>query len=472
MKKKTRTLIIIVVTAIVIAALVVAFLIWRMSRRESVRETLNLGNKYLSSLDFDGAAEQYSKALTIDPYNQEALQGLGISYAGSGNLEMSRQIMTDDMIAVTDPGMLRTYVDILSDAGDYQEAVHVMEYVLDAEDRDEDFTKYDEIVHKALEEPLGRSYPYAESQTVTVDISGGSVRTGGTNVLGALGTASNLGDAGANTGMTAAAFPGTAKSVFTTGSQSIVVDSGGHLWSAGSNRSGQKANQLATLIPEEGWTEETAIGSVAKVAGTGSTVFVLTTAGDLYVAGQNHGYVFGSSWLNHWTPVAAFGKIADIQYDGSSGIYVQTLSGRIYRADTYNFSTNSYVSSTIWSPVTKGAAAFSVGTNAFAVIDNSGLIPSEQFGNTLYPDEWVENDLDGNVIGTRPPFAVRQMACLEYCVYLLDSEGKVHFIKDRKETQVDIPESAAGIYTSAGSCVVRFEDGSYRLYDENGNEKS
>ena len=470
--KKNKTLITIVVVALLVAALVVGLLIFRASKKESVSDSLSLGNHYLTSLDYNGAIEQYNRVLAIDPYNQAALQGIAVSYAGNGNIEMSRQIMTDDMVQATEPEILRVYADILEDAEEYLDAARILEVVVDARDTDEDYANYQEVLLKALTRVFDRQYPYAESNNVSIDLNQGTVRTRGTNVLGALGTGANLGEYADTEAFSSADFPGAAESVFTTGTQSVVIDENGHLWSAGSNRSGQKANRTATLVPEEGWTEDTELGTVVKAAGTGSSVFALTAEGDLYVAGQNNGYVFGSSWLNTWTPVAAFGKVMDVQYDGANGIYVLAVSGRLYRAEVNQSSGTTYVSTTNWRSVDKDIVAFSSSGQALVAIDRDGQVRGGDGYEVEYPETWQTYDEQGQWTGNRPAFKAVQTAALEDGAYFLDDEGKVHFVKDGTASELALSQEAVSLYTSGSSCVVQMADGSYQLYDSDGKEKA
>lgn len=466
MKKKLKNKkIYAVVAGLFLAAVLATFLIILfLSGQGTVSKALSLGDKYLSDMDYDSAIREYSNVLSIDPMNRKAMTGLVLSYAGKGDHEMVKQIVTTDLSDTKDPVVLRTYGKVLEEEENYPKAIQVINRVIDIADEDEDYEWLEEVV----KECLGVRFDYGESATVTIVNENGQVYTMGNNVLGALGTTQNLGIDSVSDVLAPADFPGTAQSVYAFGSNSAVVDENGTLWLAGSNRSGQKALGSTQMIAASGWSEAASVGRVVKAAGVDSTLFALTDDGALWVVGQNSGFVPGSAWLDEWTQITGYGLILDIQSCQNTICFLSD-NGRIYRADSYRVD-DMIVTNASWKYSAHNAGIFTFNNSCMYWYSLDGSLESDGY-NILYPETWNQLDADGYQTGIRPPFDVRGMAALGRSIYLLSSEGELYYVCDGTVSQIETSGTVASIYSTEMSCVAELADGGYLLYDENGSRK-
>ena len=75
------------VVIIVIIAIIVGLILYKNSDAVKVREQLDLGQKYLSELEYDQAVAAYEIAIEIEPMNVDAYLGLADAYIGKGYYE-------------------------------------------------------------------------------------------------------------------------------------------------------------------------------------------------------------------------------------------------------------------------------------------------------------------------------------------------------------------------------------------------
>lgn len=464
---KSKKIIWIVIVAILIAAIVTGVIIWRMSKKNSVSETLSLGNNYLSELNFKSAIEQYNKVLAVDPINQDALAGLAASYAGMGDIEMAQRIFkSEDLIDSNNTVALRVYVNAIGNEPEsLNDALKIVNRLIEKEDKDEDYELYEQILSKILDVV----YEYSETDKVTIALNSDRVETMGTNVLGALGTDKNLGEYVISETLSNAEFTGNAKSVFTTGTLSIVLDNEGYIWSAGSNRSGQQANGTSELLTQSGWYRDTGISNVVKIAGGYSTLFALTSDGKLYVAGNNDGYTDASGWLPNWTLISRYGDVMDLQYSISAdsvNICFLSTDGKLYLSNinAWNYYYDySYSSFSKWSLVSKNVSMFSIAGDNIVYMTDDGKIVCNN-GYFMFPEEWSEYSINAFYPEYKVPFSVSSIAVTENEVYLLDKEKVLHYISNAELMDADENEEIARIYSSGNKCVAELAAGGYKLF--------
>lgn len=459
--KVHKKLYIILAIAIIIAALVAGFFIWYLSNSSSVSKTLTLGNEYLSDLNYDSAIKEYSKVLVVDPINEEALIGLVQSYTGQGNSQMVDTLIRTSPILASDTETLKKYASLLDEIGNYKQELEILDSLVAITDEDEFYEKKEEVLEKAM----NQNYLFASNEDHEACISNGAVQTMGTNVLGALGTDKDIRIPTQTGTFSDAAFPGTAKSVFVTGSCTAVVDTNDTLWLAGSNRSGQKATKNVELIAQSGWTEITSLTGVVKVAGTNGATFALTKQGRLFMVGANDGFVYGNAWQDEWTEITGYGTISDIQCNGEFVAFL-TSSGRIYGNTGYYYGNYSNMSK-VWMTMVSDAQDFAMTDNCFIYSSSDGTI-TDYYGTISFPSEWEVNDEYGYYLGYQAPYEIIDIATADNRAYLLDSDGILHSIYEGKENVVDQTGKIVSIYSSGNYCVAQFEDGSYQLYDVNG----
>ncbi|MBR0092594.1 MAG: tetratricopeptide repeat protein [Lachnospiraceae bacterium] len=87
LKKKSRKTAIIIVSAVVtilVAGTITGILVYSNSPSRRLQKQLDLGNRYLSDLDYEQAVAAYEAALTIDPKSAEAYQGLADIHIKNG----------------------------------------------------------------------------------------------------------------------------------------------------------------------------------------------------------------------------------------------------------------------------------------------------------------------------------------------------------------------------------------------------
>lgn len=450
----------------VAVVIVTGIIIYMMSGKKSVEDTLELGNKYLSNLDYDAAIREYGNVLQIDPMNEEALTGLAMSYAGLGNIEQAEQIFEIALAETKNADVWSSYAKVLEKSGNYKKAAQLVSLVLEQEDTEENYAWLEQI----LEKLFVTQYVYAQSDEAVVCIEEKDVLSQGNNVLGMLGVSADMGVQRNSATLQSAAFPGTPKSVFITGMNSYVIDDTNTLWTAGSNRSTQKVKNKVEWLPSAGWVKEDGLQGVVKVAGLDATVFALTDKGELWMRGTNTGYVKGSTWKKDWTQIQGYGMILDIQ-SKEGNIAFLTIEGEIYVAQIENvYANQTYITQSAWTLTANHASAFSFGEYGDLVyLTNDGFI-SSSYSITL-PEDWTVYDEYGYWKGYQSPFQVVDIAAVEETMYLLEDEGNLYCITEGNSTQVQNDGLFDAIYASGEYCVALSKEGGYVLLDEDGIKK-
>lgn len=79
-KELSKTRRIIVILAVVFSASVIGFIAFTNSPAQKLKRQLDLGEKYLSELNYEQAVAVFKEALAIDPNSQEVLSGLKEAY--------------------------------------------------------------------------------------------------------------------------------------------------------------------------------------------------------------------------------------------------------------------------------------------------------------------------------------------------------------------------------------------------------
>ena len=466
MKKAQKKLYIIVAVAFILIAIATGIIIWFLSNQETVSKALKLGNEYLSELDYDSAIKEYSKVLTLDPLNEEALTGLAMSYAGQGNVEMATSLFSNDLGNTKDIDVLRSYAQFLEKIQRYPSAVNIIYRIVEMEDNDDDYKWLNDV----LEKSMNTRHDYAESTSNSISMEDKTVYTMGSNVLGALGITTGLGSLSSTSQLAEAGFSGNARSVYTTGAGTAVIDENDTLWLAGSNRSGQKANSSVEMLATSGWTEVTTLQKVAKVAGIGNTTFALTKSGELYIIGGNNSYLSGASWVSDWTKISGYGKIRDIQCSSNITAFL-TVDGKLYMnyyTDYYGY----YEVTARWSCIADNVSVYSVKTDDVTYYTADGFI-NDYNRYISFPENWAVYDESGyTYLGSKPLFGVKGIAFVEDSLFLLADDGILYMVNSTTVKEVSMNGSIDSIYSTGTSCVVQFEDGEYQLLDSSGAVKT
>ncbi len=451
-----------IASAVVAAGVATAIIVGIVSSDGSVQESLSLGNSYLSDMDYESAIREYSNVLSVDPLNQDALIGLAKSYAGTGDTDMVEQIFENDLADNDTPEVMRAYAEIKVNNEEYAEALSVIQELVNQEDRDEDYEWMEEILSKVITV----RHDYSVSETVTIAMKQGTVQTMGNNVLGALGNSMNLGSTEKVTTLADADFSEAPVSVYASGANSMVIDTQGKLWIAGSNRSGQKSDGVQMKV-QSGWTKVEALDNVAKAAGTDSTIFALTQTGELWMIGENAGYLYGSGWQNDWKRVDAYGRIVDVQCQGSN-VLIQTMDGDVYFNDCRYYD-SAYAESLNWSCIASDISYISYNVNNLVCVDAQGIV--RYYDYCSFPYNWEYYDENGYWVGYKIPYEVAGIAAVNSTLFILTQKNELYYLNDGQCTKIATSSDMESIYTVGEQCVVQLSDGSYVLYDELGNVK-
>ena len=449
----------IIASAVVVTGIAIVLIASILTNDGSVQKSLSLGDSYLSDLDYNSAIREYSNVLAIDPLNQDALVGLAKSYSGTGDVDMVNRIFEQDLADNQTSEVMRAYAEIKTNNGEYMEALQAIQKIVEMEDRDEDYEWLSEVLAKVMQ----NRHEYAESDTVTIAMKQNAVQTMGSNILGALGNNVNLGQEERTTALADAGFGETPASVYASGANSMVIDTQGKLWIAGSNRSGQKTDGVQ-MIANAGWTKVEELSGVVKAAGTDSTLFALTQTGDLWMRGENAGYTYGSAWQDQWTQISVYGKVLDIQCVGNN-VLLHTLAGDVYRNQSTYY--NSYYQDGLnWELQASDIAHVSYEDNNLICVDAEGVV--RYYNYASFPYGWEYYDANGYWVGYKIPYEVADVAAVEDGIYILTDERELYWVKDGQCNLVSVKGEVESIYTLGNQCVAQWQNGGYGIFDSSG----
>lgn len=458
-KKKIAIVMGIATVAVVIAAAVVASFLLRTG---TIKKSVDLGDRYLSELDYDSAIQAYTNALSVDSLNKDALFGLAQCYSGKGDNTMARQILEDTLNTYSDAELKRYLAGLYLEDEEYEEALRLVTEAIEDEDSEEDYLWRDEILVKLFE----RGHEYTEGLNVTLAVREGNVVSKGSNVLGALGVSAGLGTDQYREQFANAEFPGTAKKVYTMETSSAVIDDTGSLWLAGSNRSGQKSVGSSTLIPTAGWQKAEELSDVVIAGGLASTALAVDQGGTLYAAGENRGYAPGDQWLPEFTPVYSLGTVIDLQVSGQRAAVLNT-KGELYMIDDSQYGGwnrgETGGRGLAWNKLFTGIKQFSISGNSLIYIDCDGRLVTDN-SDVRVPDDWYRAE-DGGGRSLQLGEGLKEAAVAEDALLLLDKEGALRLARGGKAFTLELGKAAAHIYSTGATFVLELEDGSYEVYD-------
>ena len=98
--KKSKMPLIILLTAVLVvmvAVLVIAALVavQSVSPKQRLQKQLEIGDRYLSELDYEQAVVAYRTAIEIDPKNVDAYLGLADAYVGMNDHEEAVNVLAE-----------------------------------------------------------------------------------------------------------------------------------------------------------------------------------------------------------------------------------------------------------------------------------------------------------------------------------------------------------------------------------------
>lgn len=462
-KKKIAIVMACATVVVVIAAAVMASFLLRTG---TIKKSVDLGDRYLSELDYDSAIQAYTNALSVDSLNKDALFGLAQSYSGKGDSAMARQILEDTLKTYSDAELKRYLANLYLEEEDYEEALRLITDAIEDEDSEEDYRWRDEILVKLFE----RGHAYAAGETVTLAIREGNVVSMGSNILGALGVSAGLGTDRYREQFANAEFPGTARKVYTMETSSAAIDENGSLWLAGSNRSGQRSVGSSTLIPEAGWHKAEELENVVIAGGAESTVLAVDQEGILYVAGENRGYAPGGQWLPTFTPVYGLGTVIDLQVTNQRAVILNT-KGELHAVDLSENGTRDRGETSIrglsWQKLLSGVKQFSANGNSLIYVSADGRLVADNAGVKV-PDDWYKAEDDGSrslQLGD-----VKEAAVSGDALLLLDKEGNLRLAKGGEAFTLELGKAVSHIYSTGSMFVMELEEGGYEVYDGESEE--
>ena len=423
---------ILVCILLVAAALAAGLLVSRGAGSGTAEQHLSLGQRYLNELNYSGAILEFSNAIRLDPRSKDARVGLAQAYAATGSYDFAADVLED----VQDPNrpdeeLAAALVEIYRQGKNYGKAIRLVDELIGLTDD----PQYETLREELMRAWYAGSRGWAAGTDQELVIRGGSVMSRGRNTLGQLGTAAGLGDPDhEQTDFLAAAFPGTARSVYCAGRTSYVLDASGDLWACGENRWGQMGGSYAATLPESGWIRLTDSGDVVSLAGTAGRVLVLKLDGTLWEAGAGTGQTLKR--------VMSFGRVLQISACGQQ-LYVLATNGRLFRS-----------SGSDWYLVSKGVVSFCTGDDGAVWLTEDGAIGCE-FGLDC-PDtwSWQEN-------GALPPdLEITAVAGDSSALLMLGADGVLYLLSDRSVTAAGETGSIIDLFCANGMILAQREDGS------------
>lgn len=462
MKKKSglKKGILIAVLCVLVFALAL-FIFMRIYSRDRMSEQLALGEKYLNASDYNAAILAYQQALEIEPANTEAIVGLAQAYNAIGDSDFALELLNQLGGESRDPEVQEMEAAIHEENGDIEEAIQIIEKLIDMTDDDDYYDKLDELV----EQKLSSLHLYGNSGGHEAVIAGG-LKTRGLNVTGQLGTDQGLNRADyVQSQFKDAGFTQNAVEVYCVAQNTYVIDDAGNLWAAGTNRSGQEATGSSTAVTESGWRQVQNISNAAQVTGGSGYVVVLKTDGTLWYAGQNFGHTGESRlWNPEFVQISSLGMVIQVEATDSA-LYALNTAGELYRS----YHTDSPADSS-WYCIGKEVKMFSTLDSDVYWVNKDGWIIGELgwLGVTV-PSEW-QTDYDGYNTATMPTFSVKYMAVNRNGVLLLDSEGTLYYLGAGGLEVVDESGQIELVYRESEYLTAQQSDGKIWLWDTDGNK--
>ena len=149
------------------------FLLYGQRREARVQEYLELGDRYLSEIDYEQAVAAFEEVIELDPRRIEAYEGLASAYEGQGDYEAAAETLErgseaaemDDTAKHEQEQRLISYYEILAEEavsdGDQEAAQRNYERVLELDPGQEETSSWSEEFDRKQEfgeclEELGR----------------------------------------------------------------------------------------------------------------------------------------------------------------------------------------------------------------------------------------------------------------------------------------------------------------------------
>ena len=195
MKNKKRKAIAMSVIALIIIVAIITIIIVANKPKRQITEQINLGNRYLSELDYENAVLAYSNALEIDSLNQDARNRLETAYIewasalyNDGDYETALRRIDEARNKLSDTdALLDTEIDIMTsmanhylDTNDFDSALMVADKIKEIDpakaeklisEIESRKTEYNETILAAAKEQLKEYEPIIElsKEALSVD---------------------------------------------------------------------------------------------------------------------------------------------------------------------------------------------------------------------------------------------------------------------------------------------------------------
>lgn len=99
--EKSEKMIGIIVVLVAIMAVIIVGLILSGSKNRELKHQLDLGQKYLTEMNYEQAVATYKQAIELDRFNTEAYLGLAEAYLGLEKYEEAEKVLEDAIIIFT-----------------------------------------------------------------------------------------------------------------------------------------------------------------------------------------------------------------------------------------------------------------------------------------------------------------------------------------------------------------------------------
>ena len=112
-QKKTKIIVLVLLIVVVTVAVLAGIFLYGGDARK-LREQINLGQKYLSEMNYEEALVAFNQAISLDPRSVDAYIGLADAYMGLGDKDAAFEALQDGY-EVTGDERLGEYQNELND---------------------------------------------------------------------------------------------------------------------------------------------------------------------------------------------------------------------------------------------------------------------------------------------------------------------------------------------------------------------
>jgi len=387
-------------------------------KESDISTQLELGDKYLSELNYEEALVAYNKVLKVEPKNVDAKMGIVDVLIKTDKQDEAIQFLTEELDKYDDKELYTKLADIYENNEEYEKAISILNLIVEKTDSEDLKIKQKEILNKFM--ALGNEISLGNSYISLVKDS--KVYARGSNKFGQVGAENENHDKFTNLN-----FPTIPKKVFCGDNTTYVVDDQNKLWSTGLNLTGQAGLDYLSLPFEKEFKRVDGVDDVLIASSGSNHTLLVKSDNTLWGAGNNSSMQLGfgdAVSIDSFAQIETFSDVMNVDCISDYSIILK-LDGTLWGMGALPFDIKLPSNNT--GIIANNIIQAESNINYVATLDQKGDMYI--YGNTyMFP---TESDYYGSNSKIQFDKKIKNFSTCDYGAIVIDEENEIYLVSDR-----------------------------------------